>query len=78
MNCIGIYFCLFLVTGSCLNSVAAATLPLRRTALLWEGNSPRRHYEELIASRQTRNSFGKYCKALCISHCKQQSVKQYV
>lgn len=57
MNCIGIYFCLFLVTGSCLNSVAAATLPLRRTALLWEGNSPRRHYEELIASRQTRNSF---------------------
>jgi len=58
MNRIGVYFCLFLVTGSAIHSVAAAALPLRRTALFWESDLPRRHYEEFIANRQIRNSFG--------------------
>ncbi|XP_057373306.1 neural/ectodermal development factor IMP-L2-like [Daphnia carinata] len=60
----GILTNVFLVLGA-LTIAGAATLPFRRTSIFRDSETPRRHYEELIASRQIRsNDFGKRYRVL--------------
>ncbi|KAK4018529.1 neural/ectodermal development factor IMP-L2 [Daphnia magna] len=52
----GILTNVFLVLGA-LTIAGAASLPFRRTSIFRDNETPRRQYEELIASRQIRSNF---------------------
>ncbi|XP_046635636.1 neural/ectodermal development factor IMP-L2-like [Daphnia pulicaria] len=52
----GIFTNVFLFLAA-LTLAAAASLPLRRTSIFRDSETPRRQYEELIASRQIRSNF---------------------
>ncbi|EFX68188.1 hypothetical protein DAPPUDRAFT_330310 [Daphnia pulex] len=52
----GIFTNVFLFLAA-LTLATAASLPLRRTSIFRDSETPRRQYEELIASRQIRSNF---------------------
>nr|CAH0110908.1 unnamed protein product [Daphnia galeata] len=56
MKLTGIFTNVFLVLVA-LTLAGAASLPLRRTSIFRDSETPRRQYEELIASRQIRSNF---------------------